>query len=255
MTDSKPKHLGRFIWRECMSQNIEKTKAFYGGLFGWTFDDMPMGDMGTYTIIKSVGVGIGGTMQFRADQAKIPTHWASYVSVANVDAAIATATKNGGKSHWGPFDVPNTGRMAGIMSFDGAALAVMTPTGPDQDRSGRPPVGSFCWETLTTSDMDRSKKFWTEVCGWKASTGAGMPTFSVGDGMENQVADIQQAQGPVPPNWLTFVVVGKVEDASAKAAKLGGKVMMPAMAVPNIGRIGVVLDDQGAAIGLFEPAM
>lgn len=255
MTDSKPKHLGRFVWRETMSQNAAKTKAFYGGLFGWSFDDVNMGDMGTYTIIKNAGTGIGGIMQFPPDKAQIPTHWASYVSVADVDASIATAVKNGGKSHWGPMDVPNTGRMAGILGFDGAALAVMTPTGPDQAPPGRPPLGAFCWETLTTSDMDRAKTFWTSVVGWKTGSGAGMPTFSVGDGMENQVADIQTAQGPVPPNWLTFVVVDKVESAAAKAEKLGGKVMMPAMPVPNVGRIGVILDDQGAALGLFEPAM
>lgn len=254
MSENKPRHLGRFIWRESMSQNAAKTKAFYGGLFGWKFEDMSMPGMGTYTIIKNGDTGIGGIMQFRPDQAQVPTHWASYVSVADVDAAIATANKLGGKAHWGPIDVPNTGRMAGIMGFDGAALAVMKPTGPDQPREPRPPVGSFCWETLSTADMDRARTFWTAVTGWKASTGAGMPTFSVGDGMENQVADIQKAQAPVPPNWLTFVVVAKIEPACEKAQKLGGKVMMPAMAIPTVGRIAVILDDQGAAIGLFEGA-
>lgn len=249
------KHDGRFIWRESMSQNAAKTKAFYAGLFGWTFEDMDMGPMGTYTIIKNGDAGIGGIMQFTPDKAQIPTHWASYVAVPNVDASIAAAVKLGGKSHWGPMDVPKTGRMAGIMAFDGAALAVMTPEGPDQPRPDRPPVGAFCWETLTTSDMDRSKTFWTTVVGWKASTGAGLPTFSVGEGMQNQIADIQTAKGPVPPNWLTFVVVDKCESMQDKATKLGGKVMMPATAVPTVGRIAVVLDDQGAAIGLFEPAM
>lgn len=251
------KYLGRFIWRESMSQDVEKTKAFYGGLFGWTFKGMDMGAMGTYTIIEhpSTQMGIGGIMQLGKEQAQVPTHWASYCAVKDVDASIAKAKELGGKSHWGPMDVPNVGRMAGIMGFDGAALAIMAPQGPDQPRAERPPVGTFCWETLTTSDMDRAKTFWTAVCGWKASTGVGMPTFAVGDGMENQVADIQTAQGPVPPNWLTFVVVEKVEASCERATKVGGKVMMPAMAVPNIGRIAVVLDDQGAAIGLFEPAM
>lgn len=254
------KHLGRFIWRELMSQDLDKTKAFYGGLCGWSFDAMDMGPMGTYTIVKNGEKGIGGVMQLTADKVKpdgtpVPTHWASYVEVKDVDACIAAAIKLGGKSHWGPMDVPNTGRMAGIMGFDGAALAVMTPTGPEQERDARPPLGAFCWETLTTRDMDRAKNFWTAVCGWKTASGAGMPTFGVGEGMEDQVADIQTAQGPVPANWLTFVVVAKIEAGCEKATKLGGKVVMPAMSVPNIGRIAVVLDDQGAAIGLFEPAM
>lgn len=246
-------HMGRFIWREGMSQDVHRSKAFYGGLFGWEFDDMDMGDIGTYTIIKNDGQGIGGLMQFGPDKAGIPTHWASYVAVRNVDEAMATAIRLGGSSHWGPMDVPQTGRMAGIMGFDGAALAVMTPEGPDQPRDARPPVGSFCWETLTTSDMDRAKTFWTAVCGWMTSTGAGMPTFGVGEGMENQVADIQTAEGGAPANWLAFVVVAQIEPSCEKATGLGGQVIVPATAVPGVGRIAVILDDQGAAIGLFEP--
>jgi predicted enzyme related to lactoylglutathione lyase len=253
-------YLGRFIWRESMSQDVSKTKAFYGGLFGWTFQDMDMGPMGTYTIIKNgpkgpEDRGIGGIMAMRPDQKQIPTHWASYAYVADVDASIAAAQKNGGKAHWGPMDVPNVGRMAGIEAFDGAMLAIMKPSQPDMPyENARPPVGAFCWETLTTADIDRAKQFWTAVLPWKPSSGAGQPTFSVGDGMENQVADIQKAQGGVPPNWLTFVLVPKIEPSCDEATKLGGKVMMPATVVPKIGRIAVVLDDQRAAIGLFEPA-
>jgi predicted enzyme related to lactoylglutathione lyase len=248
-------HIGRFIWREAMTQDVAKSKAFYGGLFGWEFDEMNMGDMGTYTIIKNGGRGIGGLMQFGPDKKAIPTHWASYVAVKNVDEAIAAAVRLGGKSHWGPMDVPQTGRMAGVMGFDGAALAVMTPEGPDQPRDARPPVGSFCWETLTTTDIERAKNFWTAVCGWMTSTGAGMPTFGVGEGMENQVADIQTAEGEAPANWLTFVVVSQIEPSCEKAIGLGGQVALPATDVPSIGRIAVILDDQGAALGLFEPGM
>jgi predicted enzyme related to lactoylglutathione lyase len=53
----------------------------------------------------------------------------------------------------------------------------------------------------------------------------------------------------------TFVVVSKIEPACEKATGLGGKVMLSATAVPNVGRIAVILDDQGAGLGLFEPGM
>jgi predicted enzyme related to lactoylglutathione lyase len=249
------KHMGRVIWRETMTKDVAKAKAFYGGLFGWSFKDMDMGPGGIYPIIENGGVGIGGMMALTPEMAKVPAHWTSYVAVKDVDAAVATATQHGGGKTWGPMDVPNVGRMGGVHGFDGAALSIMKPEGPDQERPARPPVGSFCWETLTTADVDRAKTFWSAVCGWQTFAGGGMPTFGVAAGMENQVADIQPAQGPVPPNWLTYVVVEKIEPSCEKAAKLGGKVMMPAMPVPGIGRIAVIVDDQGAALGLFEPAM
>jgi hypothetical protein len=248
---------GRVIWRETMTKDVAKAKAFYGALFGWTFKDMEMGPGGTYGVIENGGKGIGGIMKQPPGMEAVPAMWTSYVAVPDVDASVAAAKSSGGQVPWGPTDVEGVGRMATVLGFDGTAIAVMKPSPRDESMApptGRPPAGDFCWETLTTADVDRAKTFWTSVMPWKASSGAGMPTFSVGDGMENQVADIQPTRGPVPPNWLTYVVVAKIEPAAEKALQLGGKLMMPAMAIPNVGRIGVILDDQGAALGLFEPA-
>ena len=247
---------GRVIWREQMTNDIEKTKAFYGALFGWTFKDMDMGPDGTYPVINMGTKGIGGLMKTPPGKENVPTMWGSYVSVPDVDASCAAA-KKGGQVVWGPIDIPTVGRMATVMGFDGTVISVMRPTPQGESPpQTRPAPGEFCWETLTTADVDRSRSYWTSVMPWKVvSGGAGMETFGVGAGMENQVADIQPVRGPVPPNWLTYVVVEKIEPSAEKAAKLGGKVMMPAMAIPNIGRIAVIIDDQGAAIGLFEPAM
>ena len=108
----------------------------------------------------------------------------------------------------------------GVRGFDGAALSLMKPEGPDQERPARPPVGSFCWETLTTADVERAQTFWSAVCGWQTFAGGGMPTFGIAAGMENQVADIQPVQGRRLPNWLTYVVVEKIEPSCDKAAKL-----------------------------------
>lgn len=250
---------GRVIWRETLTKDGDKASAFYGALFGWTFKDMPMGPGFNYRIIELGGKGIGGVMKQPAEmeQMGVPAHWSSYVAVPDVDAACAAVKAGGGQVVWGPNDLEGVGRMATVVGFDGASISVMTPAPGDAGMTppaGRPAAGAFCWETLTTADVDRAKTFWTSVMPWKASSGAGMPTFSVGEGMENQIADIQPTRGPVPPNWLTYVVVAKIEPAAEKATQLGGTVMMPAMAIPGIGRIAVILDDQGAAIGLFEPA-
>jgi predicted enzyme related to lactoylglutathione lyase len=55
--------------------------------------------------------------------------------------------------------------------------------------------------------------------------------------------------------WLTYVVVEKLETARDRVAKLGGKVLMPLVEVPKVGRIAVVAGPDGAPIGLFEPGM
>ncbi len=49
-----------FVHLELNSTDVDKSKAFYGGLFDWELQDIPMGDM-TYTTIR-VGKGTGGGM-------------------------------------------------------------------------------------------------------------------------------------------------------------------------------------------------
>ena len=65
------KTYGAFSWCELMTPDPEAAKRFYGTLFGWTLEDMDMGQ-GTYTVIKAGGAGIGGIMK-RPPNAP-PTH-------------------------------------------------------------------------------------------------------------------------------------------------------------------------------------
>jgi hypothetical protein len=247
-------HLGRVLWRETMTKDLEKAKRFYGGLFGWSFENFAGGDPNDpYPMIKVSGKTVGGMMAMKPGMS-MPCYWTSYVSVADVDASCGAAKAGGGAVPWGPVDIPSVGRMAMVAGKDGACLSIMKAEGDGMAPGGRPGVGEFCWETLSAANVDEAKTFWTKVVpSWKAAAGInGVLTFAVGEGMENQVADIQPAKNG-PPNWFTYVVVEKIEPALAKAEKLGGKTMMPAMAIPSVGRIAGIMDDQGAALGLFEP--
>ncbi|MBX7194864.1 MAG: VOC family protein [Sandaracinaceae bacterium] len=243
-------HTGHVIWRELMTGDLEGAKGFYGELFGWTFKTMPMPE-GTYTLAEVGGKGIGGMMP-QPPNMKMPPMWTSYVSVPDTDAACAAASANGGKVVFGPVTMEGVGRMATVLDFDMAALAVMTPAGPDE-KPGRPALHTFCWETLSTSDVARAHTFYGAVCGWKPGNGSmGMPVLAAADGSD--VCDVQTAEGR-PPSWLTYVVVESLEASNAKAAKMGGKVMMPRIDIPKVGSISVISDPQGAFLGLFVPSM
>jgi predicted enzyme related to lactoylglutathione lyase len=63
----------------------------------------------------------------------------------------------------------------------------------------------------------------------------------------------EQVDAHVPPHWLLYVKVDSADASAAKAAALGGKTLMPPGDVPNVGRIAVMQDSTGAAIGLFQP--
>ena len=64
---------------------------------------------------------------------------------------------------------------------------------------------------------------------------------------------MQKQDGGTSSQWIAYVNVGDVDATAAKAVELGGRVVLPAMDIPTVGRIAVVLDPQEAPIGLFKP--
>jgi predicted enzyme related to lactoylglutathione lyase len=56
-----------------------------------------------------------------------------------------------------------------------------------------------------------------------------------------------------PSHWLAYVTVENVDATAEKARKLGAQIVIPPFDVPTVGRIAVLVDPQGASIGLFKP--
>jgi len=121
-----------------------------------------------------------------------------------------------------------------------------------EDKSSMGKPGHVSWNELVTANVPAAKKFYTGLFGWKtARFGKGYTLFKTGAEM---VGGMIKCPNPdVPAQWLAYVTVKDVDAAAAKAKKLGGKIVAPPFDVPEVGRIAVVLDPQGAAIGLFKP--
>ncbi len=62
-------------------------------------------------------------------------------------------------------------------------------------------------------------------------------------------------QPGLPTHWLAYVTVEAVDAAAGSAKKLGAKIVVEPRDIPEVGRIAVFVDPQGAALGLFKPAM
>jgi predicted enzyme related to lactoylglutathione lyase len=246
---------GAIVWREAATTDLERTTAFYSELFGWTHHDSPMGEMGVYRHFEVDGQPIGAAYQMGKNMAGIPPHWIQYLSVADVDQAAEKVTANGGKINMGPMDIPHVGRVVYVQDPQGAAIALFRDEkGDAAPPDGRPGPGTFCWESLVTTDKKAAADFYTRVTSLKVEDFQGMPALSRGTGMSDGVADIGDAPPGVPPHWMSHVVVKNLEESRDRAARLGGQVMMPEIVVPTVGRIAIIADPVGAIISLFEPA-
>lgn len=120
--------IGAWSWSELMTRDMAAAEAFYGPLFGWTFDPMPEDSGPPYHAIKAGDRMLGGLTGL-PEGSPAPPAWNVYFAVADVDAAVAGMTELGGKVFVEPFDM-SAGRMAVVADPTGAAVSFITPGEP-----------------------------------------------------------------------------------------------------------------------------
>ena len=121
--------------------------------------------------------------------------------------------------------------------------------------------GKFFWNELNTRDMEASKKFFGDALGWTfegMATPAGDGTYWIAKAGGEPAAGFFPIDGKefasVPEAWLGYVAVDDVDARAKKATTAGGKVMREPFDIPGVGRIAILLDSRGAAVGLITPA-
>ena len=116
--------------------------------------------------------------------------------------------------------------------------------------------GAFSWSELMTTDPAGAAAFYGQLFGWKSKdmdmgTGA-YHVQSIGDSMVGGIMGMPPgAPAGMPPMWSVYVTVKSVEETIALCEKLGGKVCMPPMDVPGVGRMAVIGDPQGATLSIM----
>lgn len=110
-----------FVHVELNTNDLPRAKDFYGKLFDWKFEDMPMDD-GTYTLIK-VGDGTGGGMMVNPIP-NAPSWWLAYVLVDDVGAATKKAKSLGAKIMKDVTEVKGMGALSILIDPTGATIAL-----------------------------------------------------------------------------------------------------------------------------------
>ncbi|MGW0366191.1 VOC family protein [Streptomyces sp. NPDC002990] len=126
---------GALCWTELYTTDAAAAKQFYGELFGWTTDDMPLpGGGGTYSMITPAGQPQermhGGFMEMPADQLALTggkASWHPVFASADCDATLDRVRTNGGSVLMGPEDAEGVGRLAVCTDGAGADFVVLTP--------------------------------------------------------------------------------------------------------------------------------
>jgi predicted enzyme related to lactoylglutathione lyase len=253
---SSEHHPGKIVWVDLVTTDLGAAKTFYGGLFGWTFNDVHVGST-DYSVALLDGEPVGGIVERKVnpDQQRHPA-WVTFISVRNVDRTQQSIVANGGRVLSPAHTYPKRGRQAVFADPQGAVFAVLqSASGDPQDALASP--GEWIWSSLSSHDAGKEAAFYQNVFGYEAFD---LPDE---DGLEHVLLATDHyaraSSNALPaeatslhPHWLNFVRVTNTAAAVAKVESLGGRVLVPPHEDRHGGQVAVVADPTGAPFGLLE---
>jgi len=242
---------GKFVWIEHVSSDAKRAQTFYGEVLGWKVEGAPMGDF-TYEMIKAGDTTIGGYATPHGE----PPHWISYVSVDDVDATAKAIRAAGGKVLGDPSDIPGVGRMARCADPLGATFNLFHSVQGDPEDQAVRPAGHVDWNELTTPEPDQALAFYEKILGYSHDK-MDMPNgaYLILKKGETARGGIMKSPAPgIPAMWTQYIAVDDADAAVTRATRGGGRVALPAMSVPDVGRFAILVDPLGAVFGVIKPA-
>ncbi len=243
--------LGRVVWHDLVTRDLDASKKFYGALFGWTWRAPTSGPSVHYIVGEMAGVAVAGLAESR--QTRVNTaQWLSYFEVASVKTTVRDAVKTGGHVVIDPTRTAYQGESAVLLDPEGAPFAIMQAGGDTATAAA--PVNGWIWNELWTRDKANAATFYCRLLGyrqrdipfagttyslfeWDSVPRAGMITIPVED---------------VRPNWLPTIRVADINAIVAKAVALGGRVIMAPRDDVRQGTVAIIADTQGAALAVQQ---
>ena len=234
-------------WVDIGAPDREAAVRFYGELFGWEAQDLGE-DSGHYTMMSKDGK-LASAISTATDPG--PPRWTTYVNVDDVDDIAKRVEQAGGTVVFGPMAVMTAGKMAIFADTTGAVVAAWQP----EDHPGAQLVnepGTLIWNELNTSDLEKSKAFYSSVFGWEWG---GAPEYAEAQVNGRTVLGVMPrpaaVPADVPDHWLVYFGTSDVDADAERATTLGATVVAGPADVPGSGRFAVLVDPQGAAFGLY----
>jgi predicted enzyme related to lactoylglutathione lyase len=236
---------GTFSWAELVTSDADAAKAFYSAVFGWSYDDLPLGEGQVYSM--AVRDGKTAAALFAGDQ---PPHWNCYFTVASVDEAADKAKALGANVIAEPFDVMEAGRMA-VFADPTGAIASIWQAGTSIGSQIVNQPGAITWCDLLTRDAERAQEFYAGLFGWTYEEIPGAQGYRVIKNGERSAGGLMPLQAAdTPPSWMPYFGHEDLGRLLGEIDGLGGRVFNGPVQMPQ-GSIAVLGDPQGAAFAVW----
>jgi predicted enzyme related to lactoylglutathione lyase len=243
---------GKFVRADLLTNDLPASTAFYGSLFGWEFTTHP-----ERAAILSGERELGSIFErdLPPDDVRKP-RWIAYMSVPDVNAAQQTVSQHGGNTLLAPREVADVGTLAVFSDAEGAVFgAIHLAAGDPEDYLAEP--GDWIWLQLLSRDAVKAGEFYARLAPYELfddGTGEGDGRYLLASEGYARAAlkTIPADRAELKPAWLPFVRVANILEATGRVPQLGGKVLVQPRPELFDGKVAVIADPTGAALGILE---
>ena len=247
---------GKFVWHDLVTTDPAAAASFYDKVLGWRAAPWEVDP--SYLMLSGAHGRAAGIAKLPPDMqaSGAAPHWLSHVGVSDLQAALDTAQRLGGRVLKAITAIGEYGHYAIVADPHGAAFGVVTPRSSD---AGGQMQSEFSWHELASPDHKATLRFYHELLGWEQirvhDMGAMGEYLLFGrNGQEMGGMFTRSAGGGGPAShWLAYVRVGSASGAAEAAKAAGGRIVSGPVVVPGGSWVAQLLDPQGAAIAVHEP--
>ncbi len=206
---------------ELNAPDLDAAEAFYGPLFGWTFDRGPA-EMNHYTTALLRGRPAAAFNPPMAGAPASPPQWLTHISTTDATAAATRAATAGAQVLLAPMPVMEFGVLAVIADPFGAVFALWQPHSDIGARVVNEP-GAMIWNEHMSAHLNAAQDFYRTLFGYQyddmSAEGFEYATFSIGDDAIGGMGG-----GSEIARWVVTFAVADTDAAIATAQELGGRV-------------------------------
>lgn len=238
-------------WHDLITRDLDKSRTFYEGVFGWTFGDVIRRNQKSFVFASVNGTPVAGFQ--RADDATVASQWITYIAVADLKGMTRAATEAGGKVVVKTSVVLQETEGTILTDPQGAPFGLIEGRTAEAD-GDEARENTWIWHELFTKDIEAAVSYYEKVFGvtrGDAKVGkVNRILLRVGD---RPVVGVLEVPDPeVRPNWLPMLKVPDIAKVLERTKALGGRVIMaPSEEVRN-GTVAIIADPAGAAVGVQQ---
>ena len=246
---------GKFEWADLFTDNPEGEAKFYTQLFGWTSTTTTRKGH-IYILVSNGSEPIAGVVpsSVRHSEDTVP-RWVGFAATEDINKAIQSLNKAGGKTLAKPRVVKDRGTLAIAQDAEGSVFGLIQSSSGDVP-DYQPAAGELAWAELFSENPQTAADFYSKTLQYQSSpdpahTHATHLILGNGEFARAGISSSPPWEGG-KSDWLLFFCVADAHATANKAAQLGGTVLVSPHESKHGGQVAVIADPLGCVFGVLE---